>query len=91
METIKLIILFLALAAVIFLTIKNLFFKSKQITIEITDCSNCVFKEKKEFDVNYNCKFQDIINKEDRNFKSLQEMKMYCPIEQGLEIIIKAK
>lgn len=88
-ETINLTALILAVITTMFFTIKHLFFKKKEITIEISECNGCPFKERKEGMIHYNCKLRNIVRKTNDTFSTLEIMKMACPIKGPLTVTIK--
>lgn len=90
-ETIILAIaaLILGVSFIIFL-VRYLKKKEKVISIEVNNCSECIFRNKKDGMIHYTCRLQNLVSKdENKHYKELEDMKLNCPVEGRLEILIK--
>jgi len=89
MENLKLILFIVILATGTFFLIKNLFFKKKEISIEIKNCIGCPFKDKRDGMLHYSCRLQNIIYGKNHTFQDMDIMKTYCPKKGEFKIEVK--
>lgn len=95
MESQEIIFIVVAFSLIAFLC-KFLFFKKKiDVTLEVDNCEKCPFKYNKKDMIHFSCKLQDImlqpLQQEDIHYGNLDAMKMNCPVEGKLDIVIKER